>query len=369
MNFAKPSKKIYDLNDLKNFQNSIAFQKLSKVLNEILIAVQDKKVPNDILNPDIVTRKQLPNMVIPSLIDENKESFECSENGKVLIETIDKLNQLIDETPPIEGPTRFGNLACRLWHDKVETILEKELKKFKVEGVNLDDFLIESSYYIASSFGSKIRLDYGTGHELSYLTFIGSLLDYKVIPLDGYELLVLFSKYYDLIRKLIIVYNLEPAGSHGVWGLDDHFHLIYIIGSSQFCNDKLAPVVSRALSNQTINTYKLTNLYINSIAFIFKIKTGPFNEHSPIIYDIHQNVYSWQKVRQGLIKMYFDEVFKKYPVIQHFWFGNVLYPWKDVHGKDLPVYQKEMKEEEEQPSSKTTTKMPMPMTRAPWARR
>ena len=70
--------------------------------------------------------------------------------------------------------------------------------------------------------------------------------------------------------------------------------------------------------------YKEHNLYVNAIAFIHRIKKGPFYEHSSFLYDIHTTVYQWEKVLKGLLKMYEDDVFSKFPVVQHFWFGGVL---------------------------------------------
>ncbi|EMG47545.1 Serine/threonine-protein phosphatase activator, putative [Candida maltosa Xu316] len=301
MNWTLPTKRIYDGADLRYFERSIAFHRLQSVINKIVLLVQNQKVPDGVLNMEIVTRSnRTPTVSMPSLIRNKDQEITWSHNTQTLVDLFNELDKLITDTPPLQGPTRFGNLACRTWHDKVKPEIIPLLEKLEFPAsLDINGFLTECSYYLENSFGSKVRLDYGTGHELSFIAFIGSLIEFNVLQdVTGVELLVIFSKYYDLVRRLILFYNLEPAGSHGVWGLDDHFHFIYILGASQFCNDKLAPVVQRALSSQVINSDKATNLYINAIAFIFKLKTGPFNEHSPIIYDIHSKVYSWIKKKR-----------------------------------------------------------------------
>lgn len=50
---------------------------------------------------------------------------------------------------------------------------------------------------------------------------------------DQAIVLRIFAAYIDLVRKLQRVFKLEPAGSKGVWGLDDHQHLVYLFGASQ----------------------------------------------------------------------------------------------------------------------------------------
>lgn len=55
---------------------------------------------------------------------------------------------------------------------------------------------------------------------------------------------------------------------------------------------------------------------------ITEVKTGPFAEHSNQLWNV-SGVKTWDKVNQGLVKMYRAEVLSKFPVMQHFYFGSL----------------------------------------------
>ena len=98
-----------------------------------------------------------------------------------------------------------------------------------------------------SSFGSPQRIDYGTGHEATFLVFLLAL--HKAgVPLELADIAALvFPRYFAFIRALVAHYRLEPAGSHGVWSLDDYHFVPFVLGSAQLASSDGRATSPRAL--------------------------------------------------------------------------------------------------------------------------
>lgn len=184
---------------------------------------------------------------------------------------------------------------------------------------------VELAAYLVDSFGNSTRIDYGTGHETTFLLFLYCLCKLGHIHSNGLASLGLraFPAYLRVCRKLQRTYWLEPAGSHGVWSLDDYHFLVFLFGSAQLLNHKHIKPKS-IHSKDILEGYAKDYMYLNAIAFISEVKVGaPFAEHSPILNDIGE-LPNWGKVNEGLARMYKAEVLGKLPVVQHFTFGSVL---------------------------------------------
>ncbi len=131
-----------------------------------------------------------------------KIRIECSEQGY--------------QAASSEGPT--------LWkHDEVSTSATSKQ----------EEIIHELQAYLHDSFGHPIRIDYGTGHESSFVVFLLSLckigcFQWRSKEREGKSLanspppaviglasLSLFHAYLEVTRGLQRDYMLEPAGSHG----------------------------------------------------------------------------------------------------------------------------------------------------------
>ncbi|KIY49173.1 Phosphotyrosyl phosphatase activator, partial [Fistulina hepatica ATCC 64428] len=252
---------------------------------------------------------------------------------KRTLDLLDTLDTWIDEIPPQETPQRFGNLSFRTWGKRLDERAD-ELLRTLLGDANASHGSMPSRVvnkllplirpYFTSAFGSFTRMDYGTGHETSFMLFLLCLALVRFFdPTDEAEqrnlALLVFCRYLRLCWHLQDVYRLEPAGSHGVWGLDDSCFIPYILGSAQLLEQSAIPV--SAVLKPPLPP---TNLYFMAIMRINQVKTGPFYEHSSQLHAIASSVPYWPKVHHGMCKMYKAEVLGKRVVVQHIPLGGLL---------------------------------------------
>jgi len=244
-----------------------------------------------------------------------------SQSVNRLLVLLDTLEQWSIEIAPLESPQRFGNLAFRTWGLRLEERSDDMLRTLLAP-----EYAAVIPYvkpYFMSSFGSFTRMDYGTGHETSFALFLFCLTLVRFLQPEPEEerdvVLSVFLRYLRLCWKLQDVYRLEPAGSLGVWGLDDCCFLPYIFGSGQL-RDQTEIAVSTVVHPPLAST----NLYFLAVMRILNVKTGPFHEHSSQLHSIAVGVPNWGKVNSGLFKMYQAEVLGKRVVVQHIPLGGLL---------------------------------------------
>lgn len=306
MNYKQPEKKIHSIAELESF-------KKSKTCKDVLDFVK--------LCAESVAG-----------VKNDNEMSSILVNKFVLF--MDRLYCLVDEIPPIQQPMRFGNKAFRDWHTKM--ITEADSFLLEILPANLNAAAVELAPYLYDMFGNNTRIDYGTGHELNF-SILFQLL-HKLGLLHETEITTVITKgfvaYIRTMRRLQMDYMLEPAGSHGVWGLDDYHCLLFLWGSAQLSKQPTAQhladcgetVIKPASIHdaEILKEHSQNYIYLEGISFIKTIKKGaPFAETSPMLNDI-SGQHDWARICAGLMRLFQGEVLFKLPVIQHLTFGTLL---------------------------------------------
>ncbi|XP_076233315.1 serine/threonine-protein phosphatase 2A activator [Calliopsis andreniformis] len=251
-------------------------------------------------------------------------NVDCFQSPAIdnVVGMLNEFDEWITQIPPTEQPQRFGNKSFKIWHEKLQQNGVTELQKVLPE--ELHRAVPEIVQYLYESFGNPTRIDYGTGHEMAFLMFLCCMFKIGAFKQDDKAAVVvkIFNRYLELVRRLQLTYRMEPAGSHGVWSLDDYQFVPFIWGSSQLIgHPRLEP--RHFVEQDIVETFSKQYMFLGCIEFISKVKIGPFAEHSNQLWNVSA-VSSWVKVNSGLIKMYRAEVLAKFPVIQHVLFGSLL---------------------------------------------
>lgn len=61
---------------------------------------------------------------------------------------------------------------------------------------------------------------------------------------------------------------LEPAGSHGVWGLDDYHFLPFLFGASELINNKIVELPADIHKVEIVSMNEKEYMYLHCIDFI-----------------------------------------------------------------------------------------------------
>ena len=297
---ALPRKRILTQRHLDHFSTTTAFSEILGMIRACNEAIKGKKL---------------------------NENVEESVPIKAVLHIVAQVRTLVDETPRDTASaqnSRFGNPAFRELYKKIVERVDTWMQS--LPGLEHDARARqELAVYFNEAWGNAKRIDYGSGMELNFLCWLLCLVKLGVLDLDrDAKSLVLrvFWTYIETMRVVQATYWLEPAGSHGVWGLDDYQFLPFLWGAGQLVDHPyLRPksIHDREIVDECAPAY----MYFACIQAINAVKTESLRWHSPMLDDI-SGVRTWKKVNQGMIKMYRAEVLLKLPIAQHIFFGELI---------------------------------------------
>jgi serine/threonine-protein phosphatase 2A activator len=248
---------------------------------------------------------------------------ETSPAVTKILTILDKVEDVLRRSPPEDQEgSRFGNKGFR---DFLDLTAKEHSAWHEHLGIASQEAIAEISTYFLQCFGNRTRIDYGSGHELNFILWLLCLYLLEIVKPSDFRPLVLrvFMRYLSLMRLIQSTYYLEPAGSHGVWGLDDYQFLPFLFGASQLLHH---PFIRPLSIHQSfiLEEYSKDYMYLDQVNFVNSVKNiEGLRWHSPMLDDI-SSAKSWEKVEGGMRRMFVAEVLKKLPVMQHFLFGSLI---------------------------------------------
>ena len=175
--FKLPVKCIHDGEDVSFFLATKAYADIMTFIFQLNAAMMPRKILEEETKSEAVRAWTLQ--------DSDTSDRDVIKNLAKLIENLDSL---IEEAPPDTGPRRFGNISFRRWHElvdrRISDLMDSCLPSETLESHPNSEVSAkaELEVYLLGSFGSAQRLDYGSGHELSFLAFLGCLWKLGAFP-------------------------------------------------------------------------------------------------------------------------------------------------------------------------------------------
>ncbi|KAJ9100972.1 hypothetical protein QFC19_005368 [Naganishia cerealis] len=340
----------------------------------------------------------------------------CSERIHKILLLLNVMEQWSDEVELYPETQRYGNRAFREYIKLVEDRLPTALPTPSEVTAEVLPLLLKSH-----AFGHPVRLDYGSGHELSFVLSLFVMVQMGYVghlrkdegeaegqPVDGDAeeddlVLRVFPRGLGLHEQIPLLGDglaekISVGTSRFTWCLGTRRLLFLAVplgirsatrqvlyfphsppssstafpgnilmlrhGVPGLGTDVTPPqALEQARAAAKDPTIVVKDLWTISLCRIFEFKTGPFFEHSPLLNSLSTTMPNFRKIHKGLLKMYTEEVLGKRVVVQHLFLSEITWGPNIRSGQsvDLGV-------ESGRRDGVLVADTGMESTRAPWAR-
>ena len=170
---------------------------------------------NFVIKRKICLKKKFLDFVVALFesIHSHKLFDPCHQSKTInsIVSILETLIQWINEIPLAQQSSCYSNLSCRTWHSCLTET--SDLLMLQILTTDLQSATIDIIPYFTDSFENSSWIDYGTGHETNFAAWLYCLARLGVIKEEDYHAVVarVFVKYLELMRKLQLVYCLEPC--------------------------------------------------------------------------------------------------------------------------------------------------------------
>lgn len=310
------TKRIRSIHDLGSWKRSEAYYDLVAYINNTSMAIQGyRQTDGYVVTPQMRKLCKVFRWLDLLLYEchpmgVGQGLMRCVGAGKV--ELLESNNELRTKC----------HHAYRRWillvQEKLYSILEQQVQPH-CKHIN------ELAQYLTRSFGSLRNYEYGPGNELMFLFYLCTLFKAGILGSNDTiaAALLLFQRYLDLVRRVMLFYRLSEPKGHEANLIDERNVLPYLWGCAQLSRN--APFTPRQWNQpEVLNKHRNDYMLLSSLEFLQKIMLGEsLGVHSYQLWCV-LSLSNWPDAYSGLIRTYVKNVLNDFYITQDLIFSEIM---------------------------------------------
>lgn len=310
------TKRIRDINDLGDWKRSEAYYDLVAYINNTSMAIQGYRQTDKYM----VTPQMRKLCKIFRWLDQLLYECHPMGSGQGLMRCVGAGKmELLESNTELRSKCHH---AYRRWmllvQEKLYSIMEQQVRP---QCKHLNELI----QYLTRSFGSLRNYEYGPGNELMFLFYMCTLFKSGILGNDDTvaAALLLYPRYLDLVRRLMLFYRLSEPKGHEANVIDQRNVIPYLWGCAQLSRD--APFEpSQWDQPEVLGKYREDYMLLSSLEFLQKIMSGEaLGVHSYQLWCV-LSLSNWPDAYSGLIRTFLKNVLNDFYITQDLIFSEIM---------------------------------------------